>query len=316
VPLNRRRLLAALGGLGLLAACAPDWPPATPLPPLALPADSPLESLGGLLLNRAAIGFGGLSALHIGPDLALTSVSDTGRWLQATLVLDAAGHPQGLADLRDGALSDGLLIGLPSRFSLDAESLARQPDGTWLVGFERWHRIRAYDGIAGWGRPVEGPPGLHRAPLNAGLESLAVLADGRWLAITEGLEESDPTLLRAWIGQPGQWTAISYRPTPGFVPTDAAPLPDGGVLVVERSFSLLRATFRGRLRRLSAASLAAPRPGDILAPETLLDDAALPHENWEGVTSFPYGGRQLVAMITDDNELFLQKGLLLIFAFR
>ncbi|MDB5369552.1 MAG: hypothetical protein JWP20_1110 [Roseomonas sp.] len=311
--MRRRRLLAGLGGLGLLGACGMDAPPATPLPPLDLPAGSPLQSLGGLLLNRGVIGFRGLSGLHIGPDLALAAVSDTGRWLKARLVLGQDDHPLGLEGLSSGRLSDGLVIGLPGRFSRDAESLARLPDGTWLVGFERWHRIRAYDDIAGWGRPAEAPPGLLRAPLNAGLESLAVLADGRWLAITEGLKDGERNLLRGWVGVPGQWNAFSYRATPGFVPTDAAPLPDGGALVTERRFSLLGG-FKGRLRRLSAASLKAPRPGAILVPETLLD--TLPAENWEGVTSFPHNGRQLVAMVTDDNELFLQKGLLLLFAFR
>ncbi|QTI80537.1 esterase-like activity of phytase family protein [Roseomonas marmotae] len=316
MPLGRRRLLAALGGLGLLAACGTDTPPATPLPPLTLPADAPLVSLGGLLLNRGVMGFGGLSGLHVEPDLGLTAVSDNGRWLRARLVLDEAGQPEGLAELRSGRLSDGRIFSLPAKLSRDAESLARTPEGTWLVGFERWHHIRAYDGdIAGWGRMVQGPPGLGRAPLNAGLESLTVLADGRWLAITEGFEESGGDLLRGWIGHPGAWTPISYRPTPGFLPTDLAALPDGGALLTERRFSLLGG-FQGQLLRLPAAALARPSPGTILAGEVLLDAAALPAENWEGVTSFPWRGRQLVALIADDNEFFLQQGMLLLFAFR
>jgi hypothetical protein len=287
-----------------------------PLPRLDLPASSPLESLGGLLLNRAVIGFGGLSALHIDAGLTMTSVSDLGYWLQAQLVLDDAGSPQALTAVRSGGLSDGLVFGLPDKVAVDAESLARMPDGTWLVGFERWHRIRAYDDLAGWGRPAPSPPELREMPLNAGLESLAVLADGRWLAISEGLKQDGDDLLRGWVGHPGAWTPLSYRVSHGFVPTDAAPLPDGGALVVERYFNKWNPGFRGRLKRLPAAALAAPRPGTILEPETLLEAAELPQENWEGVTTFPWRGRQLVALLTDDNELFLQKGLLLLFAFR
>lgn len=312
---GRRRLLAALGGLGLLAACGADRPPATPLPPLALPADAPLVSVGGLLLDRKVIGFGGLSGLHIDPDLTLTAVSDLGLWLQARLVLNEAGEPQGLEALRSGRLSDGLLIGLPSKLSEDAESLARLPDGTWLVGFERWHRIRAYDRIDGWGRPAEVLPGLRQAPFNGGLESLTVLADGRWLAVAEDLHTGDGSLRRAWVGRPGAWTLLSYRPTRGFLPTDAAALPDGGALLTERSFSLLGG-FHGQLKRLPATALADPAPGAVLEPETLLDATVLPTENWEGVASFPWRGRQFVAVMTDDNEFFLQQGLLLFFALR
>jgi hypothetical protein len=274
-----------------------------------------LDSLGGLLLDRDAIGFGGLSGLHVGDDLRLTAVSDTGRWLRARLVLDDAGRPQGLAELHSGPLSDGLLIGLPGRFSLDAESLARLPDGRFLVGFERWHRIRVYDGIDSWGAPVEAPSGLSAAPLNASLESLAVLSDGRWLAITEGLEHA-PGLLRGWVGGPGAWTAFSYRPAPGFLPTDVAPLPDGGALLVERRFSVWERGFKGRLLLLPAEQLTTLGPDSVLSGNVLLDETQLPRENWEGVSSFNWRGRRMVAMVTDDNEFFLQKGLLLLFAFR
>ena len=314
-PALRRRSLALVAA-GLLAACAPPHgPPAIPLPPLPLPAAHPLRSLGGLRLDRAVIGFGGLSGLHIGDDLQLTAVSDTGRWLRARLVLDATGPPQALAELDSGPLSDGLLLGLPGRFSLDAESLARLPDGRFAVGFERWHRIRVYDGIGGWGEPVAAPPGLAEAPLNASLESLAVLADGRWLLITEGLEHA-PGLLRGWVGRPGAWVPLSYRPTPGFLPTDLAPLPDGGALLVERRFNVWERGFKGRLLHLPAARLAGLGANNEMQAEVLLDDTQLPRENWEGVSTFWWNGQQIIVMMTDDNEFFLQQGLLILFAIK
>jgi bifunctional UDP-N-acetylglucosamine pyrophosphorylase/glucosamine-1-phosphate N-acetyltransferase len=46
-------------------------------------------------------------------------------------------------------------------------------------------------------------------------------------------------------------------------PVDAAPLPDGGVLVLERGFSLFGG-FSARLTRSGAASLARARPGTVL----------------------------------------------------
>lgn len=316
---SRRRALVAGGlALGALGACATlryASAPASPLSPIPLPAGATLESCGGLLLNRHAIGFGGLSGLHVGDDLALTAVSDLGHWLRAQLVLDAAGRPLGLDAVETGRLRQDFPIPLPRAISLDAESLARDRDGSWLVGFERWHRICRYPSLEeSCERVPQAPPGLSGAPVNAGLESLAVLADGRWLAIAEGLEAGSRPLLRAWVGQPGEWLPLRYRPSPGFVPTDACPLPGGGALVVERRFSLWDRGFSGRLLRIPAEQLASPEAEATLEPELLLAD--LPRENWEGVSCFRRGERSMVAMLADDNEMFFQQGMLLLFAFR
>nr|WP_235913885.1 esterase-like activity of phytase family protein [Pseudoroseomonas coralli] len=264
------------------------------------------------MINRHAIGFGGLSGLHIDDDLTLTAISDLGYWLQARLVLDAGGQPRTLEAIRTGRLRSDAVFAPPAPLRRDAESLARLPDGTWLVGFERWHHICLYRELGAPCSVLEAaPPGLSRAPVNAGLESLTVLANGRWLAITEGLEVARGPLMRAWIGTPELWTPLRYRPSPGFVPTDVCALPDGGALVVERRFSLWEGGFSGRLLHIPAAQLTDPAPESVLRPEPLL--TGLPHENWEGVTAFRHGGRVWVAMVADDNEMFFQRGLLLLF---
>lgn len=315
---RRRALLVgglALAGLGACAAVRLGGDPALPQPPLPLPPDAGLESRGGLLINRHAIGFGGLSGLHIDDDLNLTAISDLGYWLQARLVLEATGQPRTLEAIRTGRLRSDSVFPPPAPLRRDAESLAQLPDGTWLVGFERWHYICVYRDLDAAGTVLtEAPPGLSRAPINEGLESLTVLADGRWLAITEGLIVGPGRLRRAWIGTPGAWTLLRYSPSPGFVPTDVCALPDGGALVVERRFSIWESGFSGRLLRIPAAQLADPAPESILQPEPLLLD--LPHENWEGVTAFRHAGRLWVAMVADDNEMFFQRGLLLLFTLR
>ncbi len=316
---SRRRALLlgalALSGLGSCALLG-GGDPATPAAPLSVPSDSVLVPRGRLLLDRRAMGFGGLSGLHIDDGLRYTAVSDLGRWVQAQLVAGPDGVPVALEDLRSGPLRQDFPLPLPRPLMRDAEALARLPDGTWLVAFERWHRICAYPGFDRRCEPVlQSPPGLDAAPPNAGLESLTVLADGRWLAIAEGLQAGDGTL-RAWIGQPGAWASLRYRPSPGYVPTDAAPLPDGGALVVERSFSLLGGGFRAMLRRLPAAQLAHPATEAVLVPQTLIGPDALPHDNWEGVSVFRHRGELWVAMQVDDNELFFQQGQLLFFSLR
>ncbi|TCZ51428.1 esterase-like activity of phytase family protein [Roseicella aquatilis] len=317
----RRRSLLAAGAAALsTTACMLGGPaipaevaPATPLALPQLPPGSRLDTLGGLVIDDAALGFGGLSGLHLDGDLGVTAVSDLGHWMTARIEL-REGRPAGLSGLRSGPLRDGSGVPLRRGFHGDAEALARLPDGTWLVGFERWHRIRAYATLDAPARYVEAPPGLDRAEDNGGLESLAVLPDGRWLAIAESLGvPGRGGLRRAWLGRPGRWRPLAYRSAEDFFPVDAAPLPDGGALVLERRFSLFGG-FDGRLVRIPAPVLHEAGPEAVLEGEELLRLASpLPADNFEGVSAARVGGRTLVAMISDDNQNLLQRTLLLLF---
>lgn len=292
---------------------APPAPPpggaAVALPPL--PITGPLRSLGGLDIDNASLGAGGLSGLHLDDDLLATFIDDRTRWAQARLVL-RDGLAAGLAPVAAGPLNDGAGRPLPRGFAGDAEGLARLPDGTWLVSFERWHRIRAYCRMDGAGAFVDPPPGLDAAPRNGGLESLALLADGRLLAITEELRPpGNPALRQAWVGGPGRWEPLAYRPTEGFVPVDAAGLPDGGALVLERRFRWYSG-FAGRLMRIPTGAIAV---GAVLAGQEILriDGSPVPAENFEGVAALRHGGRTLVAIVADDNHMPNQRSLLLLF---
>jgi hypothetical protein len=285
------------------------------LPPA--PLDGPLRSLGGFELDAARLGAANLSGIHLDANLVATMVDDRGRWAQARVEL-REGIAHRLLPIASGPLRDGAGRPLPRGRAADAESIARLPDGTWLVGFERWHRIRAYRRLDGPGTYVEAPPGLDRAPPNGGLEALALLADGRLFAITEELRAPNaPALRQAWIGRPGRWLPLAWRPEPGFVPVDAAGLPDGGALVLERRFTWLTG-FAARLVRVPAAALAAAREGTVLAGEPVLrlDGTALPAENWEGVAAARHDGRVVVAMVTDDNSSIAQRSLMLLFDLR
>lgn len=270
-----------------------------------------LRPLGGLELNRAAIGFGGFSGLHLDPSLNLTVISDTGRWFRAPLLMQGD-RPAGLGPIATGLLRDGGGEALRRGRTTDAEALARQADGTWLIGFERWHRIRTFSALEAPGAFFEAPPGLETAPANGGLESLAVLADGQILAIAEHQPDpTDPTLRRAWLGGTGAWRATSYRPLPGFVPTDAAGLPDGGALVLERRFALIEGGFTGRLVYLPPSALAV----SPLAGQALLNfPPDGPAENYEGVAVLRRGRDLWLALISDDNQNAFQRSLLLLYA--
>lgn len=306
---------AVLGGLALAALAPGSVARAEPASPFAIEApDGPLRPLGGLLLDPRVFAGGGLSGLYLEPDLRLTAISDRARWVTGRLVLEGD-RPIGIADIRSGPLRDGAGAPLPrGGQGGDSESLARLPDGTWLVGFERWHRIRAYRGLDSPGEFFEAPPGIERAPRNGGLEALTVLADGRILAIAEDLAPDGQDALRmAWLGGPGRWQALSYRPASGHLPTDAAALPDGGALVVERRFTLLGG-FSGRVTRIPANAL---RPGVVVEPTDILRLASpLPVDNWEGIAVTRWQGRILVALVSDDNTSILQRSMLMLFELR
>ena len=310
---SRRAFLAALGATSAASAKAQNA-----AQPFALPdLPGPLRPLGGLVLAPDMLGGGGFSGVHLAPDLTLTLISDRGHWAEARLLLDGL-MPIGLAPLRHGPLRDEAGRPLPRGFNADAEALAQLPDGTWLVAFERRHRIRAYRRLDGPGAYVAPPPGLDNAPPNGGLESLAVLQDGRLFAIAETFTPPDrPELRHAWLGVPGRWMPLYWQPAPGFHPTDAAILPDGRALVLERRFSLLGG-FSARLVMTAPDALRSAREGAVLHGETILmlDDAPLPSENWEAVAVTRFGDQTLVALISDDNESILQRSLLLLFAWR
>ncbi len=307
LSLSRRTLLATL----LAAPALAQAPLATPFDLPRLSDAAPLRALGGLEIHRSRLGFGGLSGLAIADDLTLTAVSDRGRFLEASLRLDGAARPTGLDLRRSGRLGDGGGRPLAASYTGDAEALARLPDGSLLVAFERWHRIRRYRDLAGPGTYVPAPPGLEAAPSNSGLEALAVLADGRWLGIAEGLLAGGHAA--AWLGGPGGWTSLAYRTGFAMQAVDAAGLQDGGALVLERSFALFGG-FGGRLAHLPAAPLAAAGAGALLEPEEWLRLAdPLPVDNYEAVAVFRHQGRLLCALVSDDNENRLQRTLLLLF---
>ncbi len=301
----RRALLAALP-----AACS-EAREARAATPFALDAaPGPLRPLGGLVLHNGVIGFGGFSGMHLAADLTLTVVSDRARWFSAPLLL-RQGRPAALGALRTGALRDARGQPLPGDRDGDAEALVRRPDGGWWLAFEGRHRIVGYTTLDGPGVTVPPPAGLETVPRNGGLETLALLADGRLLAIVERARRGEDAALRStWLGRPGAWQARAYRPGPGMSPTDAAGLPDGGALVLERRFSVWEGGFTCRIAHVTAAAMSAP----VIEGATLLElPPGGPAENYEAIAVLPRDGALWVAVLSDDNDHPLQRSLFLLF---
>lgn len=260
------------------------------------------EVLGILELTAPERWFGGWSGMAIDGD-RVTLVNDSGHWGSFRLLTDAAGRPLGAEDLRvqplgglDGSKEDG-----------DAEEIVASPKG-WVVSFERRHRLLRYPhGLSGKPVRMAAPAGIASLPDNAGIEALAQLPDGRLLAIAE--EGGDEGASPAWIGGQGGWKALSYARQGIFRPTAAAALPDGAVLVVERSFSWLGGVAI-RLVRLEAADL---RPGVVLSGRELFRLAPpLLVDNYEALAVRRRADGRLVAYLaSDDNFNSLQETLLM-----
>ncbi|MBM3489772.1 MAG: esterase-like activity of phytase family protein [Alphaproteobacteria bacterium] len=285
------------------------------LPGEVAPRIGQLSFVAGLELTSPDGRFGGLSGLVIeGATNRLIAVSDRGRWFTARLLRSADGR---LVGLEQGDLSP--MLSLDGRtgvrgLSIDAEALTREPDGSLVVAFEHRHRLWRYafsaDPATAVPVALASPRDLTQAPDNGGIEALVALATGELLAIAEELTDGDGMLV-GWLGHPGKWQPIRYRPTGQFRPTDLALLPSGDVLVLERRFSWVGGV-AARLARLAAASI---RPGAVLEGQEIARlERPLELDNFEGlaVATHPEGGLWLY-LVSDDNFNPLQRTLLLQF---
>jgi hypothetical protein len=267
-----------------------------------------LTLLGALELRADHPHFGGLSGLSVRDNKILYAISDRGRWFSARLSLDALGALVSLDTWRTGRLKGPGGAAVTGRLG-DAEGLAQDRDGSWLVSFEWKHRLWRYATLAGEPTDVSGLQAkLEGAPGNGGVEALTVLADGRLLALCEHFANPDGSL-KGWLGRPGRFRSMSYVPTEGFAPTDLATLASGDVLVLERRYTP-RTGAAIRIRRIAADSL--EPEARVVSREIARLAPPLPVDNFEGlaVHSDPQHGSTTVYMVSDDNFSRRQRTLL------
>jgi len=169
--------------------------------------------------------------------------------------------------------------------------------------------------MAGTPMPFAAPLDIVQAPSNEGLECMTLLPDGRLLLISENLRRT-PDSVAVWIGlregETYRWQDARYPLIGRFRPSDATTLPNGDVVVLERSFTPLEGV-RVRVMRLRLADIAA---NTTFKPEELavLKDPVIT-ENLEGVSAARGpNGETLLWLISDDNFNPLQQTILLHFA--
>ena len=323
-----RRFAAAISAL-VLTACAPASSIAqAPTQWSALRIEStPVRSRasrfgalrfrGGLELSLRGPRdvFGGFSGLEALEGDRILAVSDTGQWLEARLVFNAAGDLVGLRDTRAAPLRDEGGAVFARKEAADAEDLAQLPDGRFAVSFEQTQSVRIYDmnrdGPFGPARPGPRLLGVGGLPLNSGLEALAATAEGALLIGAEGGDSASTPLWLAPLDGVDVPEVARYPLERGYSLTSLDRLPSGDFIALERFFAPVIGA-RARITRFSPSALEA---GGVIALEELAHLAPpMPVDNFEALTvaRTPDGGVRIY-ILSDDNFSARQRTLLLAF---
>ena len=266
-----------------------------------------LRYLGGWALTSGDPRFGGLSALSVAAG-GFTAVTDTG--LLVTF------HRSGG---RDGAARLAPLPAYPregaTKQDRDAESMALDPaaDRMW-IGFENSNSVFRYGG--GLLEARAAPRGMAKWPKNGGAEALVRLPGGRFLVFSEegrGPDNSNAALLFA--SDPAEKGAravrFGYRPPAGYRVTDAALLPDGRLILLNRRFTLAS----GVSAALTVLDPKTIRPGHAVEGiEIARLQPPLTVDNMEALAVTIERGRTILWLASDDNFNVLQRTLLMKFA--
>jgi hypothetical protein len=277
-----------------------------------------LRFRSGLVLTSPYSRFGGLSSLRL--DVSgerFVTASDRGRWFTGRIVYRGK-EMAGLADVETAPMLGGDGRTLTSHRWFDTESMAR--DGNWIyVGIERVNRIVRFDfgrqGLRARAETVLAPADIRKLPYNSGLEALVAVPKGLPLAgtlvaISERGLDGDGNIKAYLIGGPSPGT-FAVRRTDSYDVSDAALLPGGDLLLLERKFALLGG-IGIRIRRIALAAIA---PGAIVDGPSIFDaDLGQEIDNFEGLdVHVTPEGDTVLTLVSDDNFSAIQRTLLVQF---
>jgi hypothetical protein len=279
----------------------------------------PFEFVGGLELTANSRHFGALSAFRFTkPGRDFVGVADTGFWFFGTVTHDEEGRPTGIADFRMEPMAGADGRGFAHKWQVDAEGLAVQ-DGVATVGFERHHRIAEFKlnpGDMGTAlRTLDFLVPADELRQNRGFETVVhapksgPLAGGL-VVVSEKSLDKNGNIFGAVLDGPRKGI-FTVKRNGNFDITDGAFLPDGDLLLLERSFSMADGV-KMRLRRIEAETIA---QGKIADGPVLLDtDMAYQIDNMEAIDVWRRDdGQLMVSMMSDDNHSMLQRNLYLEF---
>ena len=325
-------LMSMPGAVSAKPVTALDKPIATAVTaiPIDFDRDDPtrkqfgkLTFRGGLNLYAKSSHFGGFSGLAIDPSgESILAVSDAGTWMLADLDYNGR-HLKGLRNVALGPVLGAGGKPLRSETERDSEALGLASGdtrkGSAYVGFERKHGIGIYPFSANSFGPPQGavqlPAGAKRMRSNQGIEALAPIRSGRLkgtlVAFSERLTGKDGNLQGWLIGGPTPGPILLKR-LAGFDITDAASLPDGGIVILERRFRYSEGV-QMRIRRVAQSEL---KPGALIKGEVLLEaNDSYNIDNMEAIAAHrAAAGETVITLMSDDNFSPLQRTLIIQFA--
>jgi len=279
----------------------------------------PLEFVGGLEMTSPSRHFGALSAFRfLWPGSDFVGVADTGFWFFGSVTHDEQGRPAGIRAFTMQQMVDEQGLPIEKKWDVDAEGLDVR-DGVATVGFERNHRIAQFR--------------IERKDMRAAFRQLDYLVPPREIRQNRGFEtvthaNADEPLKGALVvvsekslDKAGNiYAAIIEGPKKGvftvrrkgeFDITDGDFLPDGDLLLLERSFSMASGV-RMRLRRIAGGDIAKGAVAD--GPVLMEADMGYQIDNMEGMDVWRRAdGALIVSLVSDDNHSILQRNLYLEF---
>jgi hypothetical protein len=279
----------------------------------------PLEFVGGLEMTSSGRDFGALSAFRfLKPGSDFIGVADTGFWFFGKVERDDAGRPMGFGDFRMVQMVDTAGQPITKKELVDAEGLDVK-DGIATVGFERDHRVSQFridpDNMKAPVRELDFLIPKWELRKNRGFETVTrAPADGRrkggLVVVSEKSLDKAGNIFAAII-EGSNKGIFTVKRIGEFDITDGAFLPDGDLLILERSYGLAEGV-KMRLRRLPGETVA---KGQVVDGPVLFEaDMSYQIDNMEGLDVWQRDdGATVVSIISDDNHSLLQRNLYLEF---
>lgn len=308
-------LLLAAAAVGGVRTTHGNNSQAIALKPLDLDPAHPGKRRVGELIFLAAWelgsgneGFGGISALAALPDDRFVGVSDAGTLIGFGLANDDRADRPFIAPLPDSRGQD------KNYKDRDSEGIAYDPgSGQFWVSYEVRHAIRRFAPSFSRSTGIIKLKGRDKWADNKGVEALVRLPDGRFVAIAENLEDGAHEGF-LYSGDPVERGTSAmrfrYRPPDGYRVTDGAMLPDGRILVLNRSIGFPR----GFAAKLAVVDLMAFNKDATVKGRVIATLAApLTVDNMEGVAVARQGRETIIWLISDNNFNIWQRTLLLKF---
>lgn len=275
---------------------------------------------GGLVMKSDYKKFGGLSGIELSSDgKRLLAISDRGHWFKATI-----GYKNGALNNISNAEMSPLLNANGQRFKsweIDSEGLTKRSGSLSdvIVSTERNQALMRYKlgnnltaNAMKWGTIID----AKKITRNKGLESVTILPKshkyrGWLLAIAEKKLDKNGNHT-AWLVNGKINHTFNLKRYADFDITDVSYLPNGDIVVLERSIALFSGATM-RIRQICGRDI---KPNALVDGYKLIESGwSLSVDNMEGIAVHKASnGETILTVISDDNFHFLQRNLLLQFA--